>query len=308
MGAQACRSDEPSRKGRRREAHSPGGPGPESRRDFSNLSGGLQSDAKEHQTYQVVTLASPARPIPQDRRPPRNGHGPEWAASDAGLGDTALNSSPCSVAQTRGRVAASAMRPAYMPADKPSTAPKAWKPPGPWAAAATSTSANRPCGTRWRCPLGGILARRRWAPTGQDRALSPGLPASRPSPRARCGWKALIVWRFAQPRDARGSALRVTVACRGARLAAGGARRGAPHNHMVLLYMFGVGLKSTAAVQDVPLGLGFHQRWAIVVLLAATLGGQSPWTQGGVSRRLVRVRWSRTAPAVISSGVLTSGS
>ena len=179
--------------GGRREAHSPGGPGPESRRDFSTLSGGLQSDAKEHQTYQVVTLASPARPIPQNRRPPRNGHRPEWAASDAGLGDTALNSSPCSVAPTRGRVAASAMRPAYMPADKPSTAPKAWKPPGPWAAAATSTSANRPCGTRWRCPLGGILARRRWAPTGQDRALSPGLPASRPSPRARCGWKALIV-------------------------------------------------------------------------------------------------------------------
>jgi hypothetical protein len=91
--------------GRRREAYSPGGTGPESRRDFSNLSGGLQSDAKELSPYQAVTLASPARPIPQDRRPPRNGHRPEWAASDAGLGDTALNSSPCSVAQTRGRVA-----------------------------------------------------------------------------------------------------------------------------------------------------------------------------------------------------------
>ena len=105
MGAQACRSDEPSRKGRRREAHSPGGPGPESRRDFSNLSGGLQSDAKEHQTYPVVTLANAEQPRAQNRRPPRNGHRPEWAASDAGLGDTALNSSPCSVAQTRGRVA-----------------------------------------------------------------------------------------------------------------------------------------------------------------------------------------------------------
>jgi hypothetical protein len=36
---------------------------------------------------------------------------------------------------------------------------------------------------------------------------------------------------------------------------------------MVLLIMFGVELKSTAAVQDVPLGLGFHRRWAIVVSL-----------------------------------------
>ena len=123
MGAQACRSDEPSRKGRRREAHSPGGPGPESRRDFSNLSGGLQSDAKEHQTYPVVTLANAEQPRAQNRRPPRNGHRPEWAASDAGLGDNALNSSPCSVAQTRGRVAASAMRPeaAWLPST-PATA------------------------------------------------------------------------------------------------------------------------------------------------------------------------------------------
>ena len=72
---------------------------------------GLQSDAKEHQKYPLVTLSSAAKPIPQNRRPPRNGHGPEWAASDAGLGDNALNSSTCPDAQTRGRVAASAMRP-----------------------------------------------------------------------------------------------------------------------------------------------------------------------------------------------------
>lgn len=49
----------------------------------------------------------------------------------------------------------------------------------------------------------------------QDRALSPGLPASRPSPRSRRGWEALGVCRFAWPRDARVSALRVTVACPG---------------------------------------------------------------------------------------------
>ncbi len=42
---------------------------------------------------------------------------------------------------------------------------------------------------------------------------------------------------------------------------------GARHNHLVLLAMFGVGLKSTAAVQDVPSGLGFHQRRGIVVSL-----------------------------------------
>jgi hypothetical protein len=65
-----------------------------------------KADAKEHQIYPLVTHANAEKPIPQNRRPPRNGHGPEWAASDAGLGDNTLNSSTCSVAQTRGRVAA----------------------------------------------------------------------------------------------------------------------------------------------------------------------------------------------------------
>ena len=51
---------------------------------------------------------------------------------------------------------------------------------------------------------------------GQDRALSSGLPAGRPSPRARRGWVALGARSFLRPRDARGSALRVTVACPGA--------------------------------------------------------------------------------------------
>jgi hypothetical protein len=56
---------------------------------------------------------------------------------------------------------------------------------------------------------------------GQDRALSSGLPAGRPSPRARRGWGAFGAPGFLRPRDARGSALRVTVACPGRRRSRG---------------------------------------------------------------------------------------
>ncbi len=53
---------------------------------------------------------------------------------------------------------------------------------------------------------------RRCAAASQDRALSASLPAGRPSPRARCGWGALVAWQARWPRAARGSALRVAIA------------------------------------------------------------------------------------------------
>jgi hypothetical protein len=55
--AQVFASGGRSPNGRRGAASSRGRPCPESRRDFSNLSGGLQSDAKECSTYHVVTVS-----------------------------------------------------------------------------------------------------------------------------------------------------------------------------------------------------------------------------------------------------------
>ena len=67
--------------------------------------------------------------------------------------------------------------------------------PGPW----PLLGASRPAAAALRL--------------GLDRALSSSLPAGRLSPRARRGWGAVGARRWSRPRDARGSALRVTVAC-----------------------------------------------------------------------------------------------
>jgi hypothetical protein len=56
--AQVLVSARQSPSGRRCAASGRGRPRPESRRDFSNLSGGLQSDAKELATFHAVTAAT----------------------------------------------------------------------------------------------------------------------------------------------------------------------------------------------------------------------------------------------------------